>query len=106
LTPPAVLLALFNPIFWAAAGALLAMTVALGWPVIDLAIKGLRPRSRLTAGVWAIFFLLVRSFTLAASLIYDRVTTAETPALMRPIISASQRHAIAEQQEPTGQRVA
>lgn len=98
LTPPAALAAFFDPILWAAAGSLLALTVALGWPVIDLAIAGLRPRSRLTAGVWATFFLLVRSFTLAAALIYDRATTAQTPAPMRAAVSAGQG--------PTGQRVA
>ena len=106
LTPLAMLAGLFDPIFWAAAGALLTMTVALGWPVIDLAMTGLRPRSPWTAGFWATVFLLVRSFTLAASLVYDRATTARTPALMRPIVSATQRHPIADAQESTGQRVA
>jgi GT2 family glycosyltransferase len=102
LTVPAALVALFAPMFWAAFGLLLAMTVALGWPVIDLAIAGMRPRSRLTSGFFATLFLLVRSFTLAASLIYDRATTAHTPALMRPI--ARQRRPLEDLQESAGRR--
>jgi len=79
LLAPTLLGAVFWPVLWACAGVLLALTIILGWPVVRTAIAALRPRPAVLTATWAVAFLLVRSFTLAGSVVYDRLTAARTP---------------------------
>lgn len=92
LIPPVVLAALFWPGLWVGVPMLLLATIVLGWPVVRATVVSLRPMPRVVAGAWAMTFLLVRSFTLAAAVIYDRMTMRQTPALSRPGEVASQVH--------------
>ena len=89
LLPPAVLALLVKPALWPAVPVLLALAVVPGWRVVRAAVAALRPMPPLLAGLWATAFLLLRSFTLAASVIYDRLVKAPEAARVRQALGST-----------------
>lgn len=72
LLPPVAIASCLFPRLWPVTALLLVLTVVPGWPVIRAAMAGSTSGFKIVAAGWAVVFLLVRSFTLAAAVIYDR----------------------------------
>ena len=83
LLPPAALSSLFVPGAWAVTALLFVLAVVPAWSVIQSAVVNLRPAPIAASAGWAVLFLLVRSFTLAASVVYHRIRMS-TPAAIGP----------------------